>query len=90
MTKTEIINEISRSTGIEKTAVTMVLETFTNIVRDTMAHGENVYIRGFGSFILKERKEKIARNISRNTEIVIPAHNVAVFKASKNFAAEIK
>lgn len=90
MTKADIVNEISRSTGIEKTAVLMVIEKFMEQVKDSMAHGENVYLRGFGSFIVKTRKEKTARNISKNTTIVIPEHKVPAFKPSKVFIEEVR
>ncbi len=72
MTKADIVNEISRSTGIEKSAVLATVEKFMEVVKDNMASGENVYLRGFGSFIIKTRKEKTARNISQNTTIRIP------------------
>ena len=65
MTKADIVNEISRSTGIEKSAVLATVEKFMEVVKDNMASGENVYLRGFGSFIIKTRKEKTARNISQ-------------------------
>ena len=90
MTKADIVNEISRSTGLEKAAVLTTIENFMQIVKDTMANGENVYLRGFGSFILKTRKEKTARNISKNTTIIIPAHKIPAFKPSKVFLDEVK
>jgi DNA-binding protein HU-beta len=90
MTKAEIVNEISRSTGLEKAAVLLVVEKFMDQVKDTMAHGENIYLRGFGSFIVKTRKAKTARNISKNTTILIPEHRVPAFKPSKIFLEDIK
>lgn len=90
MTKADIVNEISRSTGIEKAAVLTTLEKFMEIVKDSMAHGDNVYLRGFGSFIVKTRKEKTARNISKNTTIIIPEHRVPTFKPAKMFIDEVK
>jgi len=90
MTKLDIVNEISRSTGIEKTAVSTTVEKFMSIVKDSLAHGENVYLRGFGSFIVKTRKEKLARNISKNTVIRVPEHNVPSFKPSKAFVDDLK
>lgn len=90
MTKADIVNEISRSTGLEKSAVLTTVEKFMEVVKDSMAHGNNVYLRGFGSFIIKERKEKTARNISRNTTIKIPAHKVPAFKPSKVFLDDVK
>lgn len=89
MTKAEIANEISKSTGIEKTAVIPVIEQFMAVVKDSLAHGENVYLRGFGSFIVKTRAEKTARNISKNTTIIIPAHNIPAFKPAKTFMEEV-
>ena len=82
MTKADIVNEISRSTGLEKAAVLTTIENFMQIVKDTMANGENVYLRGIGSFILKPRKEKTTRNISKNTTIFIPEHKIPAFKPS--------
>lgn len=78
MTKADIVNEISRSTGLEKAAVLATVEKFMEVVKDSMANGNNVYLRGFGSFIIKNRKEKTARNISRNTTIKIPAHKLSL------------
>ena len=89
MTKADIVNEISRSTGIEKAAVINVIEQFMTVVKDSMAGGENVYLRGFGSFIVKERAEKTARNISKNTTILIPAHKIPAFKPAKVFLEEV-
>ena len=90
MTKADIVNEISRSTGIEKAAVLTTIEKFMEIVKDSMAHGENVYLRGFGSFNVKTRKEKTARNISKNTTITIPEHKIPAFKPAKTFTAKVK
>lgn len=88
-TKAEIANEISKSTGIEKSAVISVIEQFMTVVKDSHAHGENVYLRGFGSFIVKTRAEKTARNISKNTTIIIPAHNIPAFKPANSFKEEV-
>ncbi len=90
MTKADIVTEISRSTGLEKAAVLATVEKFMDVVKDSMAHGQNVYLRGFGSFIVKTRKEKTARNISKNTTIRIPEHRVPAFKPSKVFLEEVK
>ncbi|MDE5773352.1 MAG: HU family DNA-binding protein [Muribaculaceae bacterium] len=90
MTKADIVNEISRSTGLEKAAVLQTVEKFMEVVKDSMAHGNNVYLRGFGSFIIKTRKEKTARNISKNTAIIIPEHKVPAFKPSRVFLDEVK
>lgn len=90
MTKAEIVNEISRSTGLEKAAVLLVVEKFMEQVKESMVNGDNIYLRGFGSFIVKTRKAKTARNISKNTTIMIPEHRVPAFKPSKKFLEEIK
>lgn len=89
MTKAEIASEIAKATGIDKTAVVTVIEQFMTVVKDSLTHGENVYLRGFGSFIVKLRAEKTARNISKNTTIVIPAHNIPAFKPSKVLLEEV-
>lgn len=85
MTKAEIATEIAKTTGIEKGAVLAVIEQFMTEVKNSLANGENVYLRGFGSFIVKERAEKVARNISKNTSVVIPAHNIPAFKPAPVF-----
>lgn len=90
MTKAKIVNEISRATGLEKAAVLATVEKFMEVVKDSMANGQNVYLRGFGSFIVKTRKEKTARNISKNTTIKIPEHKIPAFKPSKVFLEEVK
>ena len=90
MTKADIVNEISRSTGIERANVLDTVEKFMEIVKDSLANGENVYLRGFGSFIIKKRSEKTARNISQNTTIIIPEHNIPAFKPSKVFMSQVK
>jgi DNA-binding protein HU-beta len=90
MTKADIVNEISRSTGLEKSAVLTTIEKFMETVKESMANGENVYLRGFGSFIVKTRKEKTARNISKNTTIIIPEHKVPAFKPAKTFIEDVK
>lgn len=90
MTKADIVNEISRSTGIEKATVLQTIEKFMEVMKDTMAAGNNVYLRGFGSFIIKTRKAKTARNISKNTTILIPEHKIPAFKPSKVFLEQVK
>jgi DNA-binding protein HU-beta len=90
MTKAEIVTEIANKTGIEKVAVQAVVESFMETVKDTMIDGENVYLRGFGSFIIKKRAEKTGRNISKNTTIIIPAHNIPAFKPAKTFVNKVK
>ncbi len=90
MTKAEIVAEIANKTGIEKVTVQEVVETFMETVKETMTNGENVYLRGFGSFIIKKRAEKTGRNISKNETIIIPAHYIPAFKPAKSFVNEVK
>ena len=90
MTKADIVNEVSMSTGVEKEAVLATVEAFMETVKKSLAKGENVYLRGFGSFIVKERAQKTARNISRNTTIIIDAHKVPSFKPAKVFMNLVK
>lgn len=90
MTKAEIVTEIAKATGEEKTVVSAVVEQFMECVKQNMIGGEPVYLRGFGSFILKLRAEKTARNISKGTTLKIPAHKVPAFKPAKSFALKIK
>jgi DNA-binding protein HU-beta len=90
MTKADIINDIAQKTGIEKVAVQASVEAFMKTVRNSMVSGENVYLRGFGSFIVKKRAEKTGRNISKNTTIIIPAHYIPAFKPAKTFAEKVK
>ncbi len=90
MTKAEIVADIANKTGIEKVAVQAVVESFMESIKETMINGENVYLRGFGSFIIKERAEKTGRNISKNTTIIIPAHKIPAFKPAKSFVNEVK
>ena len=90
MTKAEIVSEISNKTGLEKQAVQTIVETFMNSVKGSLAKNENVYLRGFGSFIVKQRAQKTARNISKKTTIVIPAHKIPAFKPCKTFVNVVK
>lgn len=90
MTKAEIVSEISRTTGLEKGTVLATVEKFMEVVKETMAGGENIYLRGFGSFVVRTRKEKTARNISKNTIIKIPEHQIPSFKPSKVFLDGVK
>ena len=90
MTKADIVNEIAKSTGVEKIQVQAIVEAFMDSVKGAMIKGENVYLRGFGSFIIKKRAEKVARNISKNTTITIPEHNIPAFKPAKSFVAKVK
>ena len=90
MTKAEIVSQITEKTGIEKVAVTAIVEEIMESIKSNMAKGENVYLRGFGTFGVIERKEKVGRNISKNTSVVIPAHKIPKFKPSKEFLKMIK
>ncbi len=90
MTKSEIVNEIAVRTGLEKTAIAETLDNFFVVARHSMVQGNNLYLRGFGTFELKKRETKVARNIKRNTSLVVPAHFVARFKPAKEFANEVK
>ncbi|MBM3177362.1 MAG: integration host factor subunit beta [Bacteroidetes bacterium] len=90
MTKADIINQITEKTGIDKSDVTATVEAFFSMVKTNMSNGHNIYVRGFGSFINKKRKKKIARNISRNTAIVIDEHFIPSFKPAKIFINKIK
>jgi len=90
MTKAEIVSEISNKTGLEKQAVQTIVETFMTSVKGALAKNENVYLRGFGSFIVKQRAKKTARNISKKTTIVIPAHKIPAFKPCKTFVNAVK
>lgn len=90
MTKADIVNEISKNTGIDKLTVLQTVESFMNVVKNSLANNENVYLRGFGSFIVKERAQKTARNISKETTIIIPAHNIPAFKPAKTFVSVVK
>lgn len=90
MTKADIVNEISSRTGLEKAAVLTTVEKFMDVVKDSMIKGENVYLRGFGSFILKTRKAKLARNITKKTTVQIPEHRIPAFKPAKSFKDSIK
>ena len=90
MTKADIVNEISKNTGIEKITVLKTVESFMDTVKDSLVDGNNVYLRGFGSFIIKKRAEKTARNISKNTTIIIPEHFIPSFKPAKTFVSKVK
>ncbi|MDE7377546.1 MAG: integration host factor subunit beta [Paraprevotella sp.] len=91
MTKADIVNEISKKTGIDKATVLMTVEAFMDSVKESLTEKEeNVYLRGFGSFILKKRAKKTARNISKNTTIIIDAHNIPAFKPAKVFVDAVK
>ncbi|MBQ4222490.1 MAG: integration host factor subunit beta [Prevotella sp.] len=90
MTKADIISKISSTTGVSKRDVSTTVEAFMEVIKDSLLSKENVYLRGFGSFIVKHRAEKTARNISKNTTIVIEAHDFPSFKPAKSFVAKMK
>ena len=90
MTKAEIVSNISEKSGIEKADVLAAVEAFMEEVKTSLEKGDNVYLRGFGSFIVKTRAEKTGRNISKNTTIKIPAHNIPSFKPAKVFVEGVK
>lgn len=90
MTKADIVKEVAEKTGIEKTVVMTVVESFMESVKGSMIKRDEVFLRGFGSFIIKKRAEKVARNISKNTTITIPAHEVPAFKPAKSFLDAVK
>ena len=90
MTKADIVARIAEKTGLEKVDVQTTLEAFMSEVKESLEGGENVYLRGFGSFVIKERAKKTGRNISKNTTIIIPAHNIPSFKPAKVFLDSVK
>ena len=89
-TKADIVNEIAKSTGAEKVLVQTIVEAFMDNVRNSLIENKHVYLRGFGSFIIKTRAQKVARNISKNTTITIPEHKIPAFKPAKTFVAKVK
>lgn len=89
MTKAEIVNNIVKKTGIDKKTALTAVEAVMEEVRQSMISGENVYLRGFGTFVIKRRAQKTARNISKNTTIIVPAHNYPTFKPAKSFAQKM-
>jgi DNA-binding protein HU-beta len=90
MTKAEIVTEIVNQTGLDKVVVLGVVEATMVTLKQSMVKGENIYLRGFGTFLLKKRAEKTGRNITKNTAIKIPAHMIPAFKPSKEFVEEVK
>jgi len=85
MTKADIVSKIAKKEGIDKSTVLASVESFMGVIKGALAEGENVYLRGFGSFIVKTRAQKTARNISKNTTIIIPEHDIPSFKPAKVF-----
>lgn len=90
MTKADLVAEIAQRTGIEKTATVVVVDEFKNVIKEHMAAGENIYLRGFGTFEVIERKEKTGQNIKKGETIIIPAHKIPKFKPAKEFKDAIK
>lgn len=90
MTKAELVHEIWKKTGVEKVEAQRIVDCFMEVVKNSVASGENVYLRGFGTFEYKQRAEKVARNISKNTTIVIPAHHIPAFRPAKEFVKAVK
>ena len=90
MTKAEIVSKISDKSGLDKNEVQLIVENFMDEVINSLKDGKNVYLRGFGSFIIKTRAEKTGRNISKNTTLKIPAHNIPAFKPAKVFVDTVK
>jgi DNA-binding protein HU-beta len=90
VTKADIISEIIDKTGIEKNDVSSTVEAFFSVVKESMSNGESIYVRGFGSFVNKKRARKVARNISKNTAIIIDEHFIPSFKPSKEFVEQVK
>ena len=89
MRKADLVNQISEKTGIPKVDVLVTLESMFKEIKDSLSKGENIYIRGFGSFITKRRAAKIGRNIKKNIAVHIPEHNIPAFKPAKEFVAEV-
>lgn len=90
MTKAEVVNEISRSTGLDKDSVLQTVEQLMVVIKDSLANGENVYLRGFGTFAIKKRAEKTARNITKGETVIVPEHNIPFFKPSPDFKDMLK
>ncbi|MBO8479980.1 MAG: integration host factor subunit beta [Bacteroidetes bacterium] len=90
MTKAEIVNEVAKATGIEKVTVQTVIEATMESVKSSIIKGNPVYLRGFGSFIIKHRAQKAARNITKQTTMTIPEHDIPAFKPSKSFVNAVK
>ena len=90
MTKADIVSNISKNLGIEKVDVQLTVESLMKEIINSLENGENVYLRGFGSFIVKKRAEKTGRNIKKNTTIIIPEHHIPAFKPAKVFTEEVK
>ena len=90
MTKIELVKEIAAKTGLENKDVMVIVETLMQTIKTSMSEGEEVFLRGFGSFIIKHRVNKTARNISKNTTVIIPAHDIPAFRPAKEFMEQVK
>ena len=90
MTKAEIVKKVCEDTGIEKVTVEKAVEAFMETVKESLAKGDNVYLRRFGSFIVKKRASKVARNISKNTTVIVPEHFIPSFKPADTFVEQVK
>ncbi len=90
MTKADLVNSIAITTGYDKTTIQHIVEAMMSSIKNTMSEGENVYLRGFGTFVLKTRKAKVARNISKNISIDVPQHNVVSFRAAQSFEEMVR
>jgi len=90
MTKAELVNAVAKETGYDKATILNIVECFMGNIKKNVAAGENVYLRGFGSFITKVRAEKVARNITKNTSLVVPEHKIPAFKPGREFSAEVR
>lgn len=90
MTKAELAKEIASKTGLEKKDVVVIIESLMDTIKTSMAEGEEVFLRGFGSFIIKHRANKTARNISKNTTVIVPAHDIPAFRPAKEFLEQVK
>jgi DNA-binding protein HU-beta len=86
----DLIAKISEETGLERNEVSRAVESMMEFIKSSLTNGQNVYLRGFGSFVVRERKQKTGRNISKNTTIIIPAHNIPSFKPAKVFVEQVK
>jgi DNA-binding protein HU-beta len=90
MTKADLVADIANKTGVDRATAQVVVESFMTTIKGSLLKKENVYLRGFGSFLIKERAKKTGRNISKGTTIVIQAHSVPAFKAAKSFTTTVK
>lgn len=90
MTKIELVREIASKTGLNTKDVLVIIESLMDTIKTSMAEGEEVFLRGFGSFIIKHRANKTARNISKNTTVIVPAHDIPAFRPAKEFLEQVK